>query len=139
MIEVVCGVIRNDAGKVLACRRGLQRHLGGLWEFPGGKVDDGETAEVALARELMEELGVSVEVGERLGAVVEWTDGQVSIRLTGYWCRISEGIPEALEHEELRWCHVCELEGLEWAEADVPLVIEISTFKLQVSTKRDAD
>ena len=94
---------------------------------------------MALARELREELGISVEVGERLVAVVEWTDGEVAIRLTGYWCEISEGEPVALEHEELRWCGVSELEGLEWAEADVPLVIEISNLKIQLSRKRDAD
>ncbi len=130
MTEVVCGVILDGDGKVLACRRGLDRHLGGLWEFPGGKIEEGEVPETALVRELKEELDVSVEVGERLMAVVEWTDGKVAIRLTGYWCRICHGEPVALEHEELRWCEVPGLEGLEWADADVPLVEEILNLKL---------
>lgn len=125
MNEVVCGVIRNRDGRILACKRGLDRHMGGLWEFPGGKVEAGEAPEAALARELQEELGISVEVGERLEAVVEWTDGKVSIRLTGYWCRVSEGEPVALEHEELRWCGISELGGLGWAEADLPFVREL--------------
>lgn len=125
MVEVVCGVIVDDEGRVLACRRSLGRHLGGLWEFPGGKVDAGESHGEALRRELQEELGVSVRLKGRLGPVVEWTDGEVSIRLSGYWCRLSEGLPRALEHEELRWCSVSELLGLEWAEADIPLVAEI--------------
>lgn len=130
MIEVVCGVISDDAGRVLACRRSLGRHLGGLWEFPGGKVDAGETHEEALRRELEEELGIIVSVGERLGAPVEWTDGDVSIRLTAFRCGILEGHAEALEHEEIRWCETHELAGLDWAKADVPLLAEISNSKL---------
>lgn len=125
MLEVVCGIIKNSSGQILACRRGLERHLGGLWEFPGGKVDDGEEPQAALARELLEELGIEVEIGERLDAVVDWSDGKVTIRLVGYWCEISDGDPVALEHEEIRWCEVCGLEELEWAEADLPLVEEL--------------
>jgi 8-oxo-dGTP diphosphatase len=130
MTEVVCGVIVDDSGKVLACRRSLDRHLGGLWEFPGGKVEAGENPEVALRRELLEELGITVEVGERLDAVVEWSDGAVTIRLTGFRCRIRSGDVRALEHAEIRWCGLDELAGLDWAEADVPLVVETLNFKL---------
>jgi len=130
MTEVVCGVIKDSEGRVLACRRGEGRHLAGLWEFPGGKVDREEGPEEALVRELEEELGISVEVGERLEAVVEWTDGKVSIRLTGYWCEISDAEPMALEHAEVRWCDVSELADLEWAEADLPLVAEILKSKI---------
>ncbi len=93
-------------------------------------MDEGETPEAALARELKEELGVSVAVGEMLETVVEWADGVVSIRLAGYWCLISEGEPVVLEHEEIRWCEVAELEGLEWAEADVPLLEEVTNLKI---------
>jgi len=125
MTEVVCGVIKDADGRILACRRGEGRHLAGLWEFPGGKVDAGESPEAALARELEEELGVAVDVGEKLAAVVEWTDGEVAIRLSAYWCRISEGEPVALEHEELRWCGISELGELGWAEADLPFVREL--------------
>lgn len=90
MLEVVCGIIENAEGKILACRRGLERHLGGLWEFPCGKIDAGETAEAALARELHEELGITVRVGKSLVATVEWTDGAVSIRLRGFSARSSK-------------------------------------------------
>ena len=115
---------------MLACRRGLTRHLGGLWEFPGGKVEDGEEPGKALARELLEELGISVEVGGQMDAVVEWTDGDISIRLTAFRCRIMDGEPVALEHEEIRWCEPGDLAALDWAEADVPLVAEILNPKL---------
>lgn len=125
MTEVVCGVIYDDAGRVLACRRSLGRHLGGLWEFPGGKVDEAETHEAALERELSEELSVLVTTGKRIHPVVEWTDGNVSIRLTAFFCRITEGKPVALEHEEIRWCAPGELAELDWAEADLPIVAEI--------------
>jgi len=125
MIEVVCGVIFDSLGKVLSCRRDLQRHLGGKWEFPGGKVHAGETPQDALLREIREELGIGVVVGEVLESVVEWTDGEVSICLTGFRCEITEGEPVALEHEEIRWCEISELRDLDWAEADVPLVDEL--------------
>ncbi len=139
MTEVVCGVILNADGKVLACQRGEGRHLAGFWEFPGGKVDAGEDARAALARELEEELGIVVRVGEKLDAVVEWSDGKVEIRLTGYLCKISVGNPVALEHAEIRWCEISEMRELEWAEADVPLVEEISKSELQLTSKAEAD
>ena len=125
MTEVVCGVIRDKNGKVLACRRAADRHLGGLWEFPGGKVEEGEDPREALARELSEELGIVVKVGDRFDAVVEWTDGVVRIRLSGYLCEIEEGKAEPLEHEEIRWCGRAELPGMDWAKADLPILDEL--------------
>lgn len=125
MTEVVCGVIRDKEGKVLVCRRAADRHLGGLWEFPGGKVEEGEDTREALARELSEELGIVVKVGDRFDAVVEWTDEVVRIRLSGFLCEILEGKAEPLEHEEIRWCEHGELPGLDWAKADLPILDEL--------------
>lgn len=125
MIEVVCGIIVGQSGKVLVCRRDFKRHLGGKWEFPGGKVNHGESASEALVREVEEELGITIVVKEVLGTVVEWADGDVSIRLRGFRCEIVGGEPVALEHEEIRWCEFSELRDLDWAEADVPLVDEL--------------
>jgi 8-oxo-dGTP diphosphatase len=70
MIDVVCGVVEDDAGNILVCRRPAGKHLGGLWEFPGGKIDPGETAASALIRELREELGIEVAPGQSLPEVV---------------------------------------------------------------------
>ncbi len=124
MIDVVCGVIRNPAGEFLACQRPAGKHLSGLWEFPGGKVDTGESPEAALVRELREELAVEVETGEALAPVV-WHYADRSIRLLPLYCRISQGEPRALEHAALRWCRPEEFHLLCWAEADVPVLREI--------------
>lgn len=128
MLNVVCGVIldgaSDESGRFLACQRPQGKHLGGLWEFPGGKVEDGEEPAQALARELREELGVGVAVGEALEPVA-WTDGNVSIRLLPYLCRITEGEPKALEHERLAWCATGDFDRLPWAPADVPVLEQL--------------
>ncbi|QTN31745.1 (deoxy)nucleoside triphosphate pyrophosphohydrolase [Akkermansiaceae bacterium] len=126
MLEVVCAVISDARGRILACRRGEGRHLGGLWEFPGGKVDAGESHSDALRRELQEELGIIVSVGNRLSAQVEWADGDVSIRLSAFHCKIIHGRAMALEHSEILWCDLSGLAALDWAEADLPILAEIS-------------
>lgn len=125
MIEVVCGVIRNPEGQYLACKRPVGKHLGGLWEFPGGKVDPGESPEQALVRELREELAVDVEVGPSLRPVT-WNYGGHEIRLRPFFCKIVGGELKAIEHEELRWCHPRDFPGLCWAEADIPVLHEIT-------------
>lgn len=124
MIDVVCGVIHDEAGQVLACRRPAHKHLGGLWEFPGGKVEPTETPATALARELLEELGVVVEVGEAMTAV-EWSYPSGMIRLMPYRCRITTGLPRPLEHAEVRWCPPDSLAALQWAAADLPILAEL--------------
>src|SRR6478609_3773220 len=124
MIEVVCGVIRNPEGRFLACLRPQGKHLGGLWEFPGGKVDPGESPESALVRELREELAVEVEVGLPLAPVI-WHYGSRVIRLSPFYCRITGGELQPIEHEKLLWCAPRNFGDLVWADADVPILGEI--------------
>ena len=124
MLEVVCGVIEDSEGRFLACLRPAGKHLGGLWEFPGGKIDPGESPDAALARELKEELAVDVEVGRALTPVV-WNYGEITIRLQPFICRIVSGELRALEHEELRWCVPGDFPHLPWADADIPILREI--------------
>lgn len=124
MIEVVCGVIRNDVGHVLACRRPRDKHLGGMWEFPGGKVEPGEPPHVALVRELREELGIEVEVGAALEPV-RWNYDRGPIRLSPFLCRIIHGLPRPLEHEQLHWCAPQDFPSLEWAAADLPVIEQL--------------
>ena len=130
MLDVVCGVIENEAGEFLACLRPPGKHLGGLWEFPGGKVESGESAEFALARELHEELGVEVEVGPGLGPVI-WTYAEQTIRLLPFRCRILSGTVKAIEHEDLCWCLPGNFGNLSWADADVPVLQQILALETQ--------
>lgn len=127
MLEVVCGVIENAAGEYLACLRPAGKHLGGQWEFPGGKVDAGESPAAALIRELMEELAVGVEVGEPLTPVI-WAYEDRVIQLSPFRCRIVSGELRAVEHEELRWCAAENFAELEWAAADLPILDEITAL-----------
>ena len=121
MIEVVCGVIEDGRGNFLACQRPQGKHLAGLWEFPGGKVDQGESPESALARELHEELGVRVDVGAAMEPVV-WAYGSKRIRLHPFRCRVIEGVPAAIEHQRILWCAPADFDSLNWAEADLPIL-----------------
>ncbi len=124
MIDVVCGVIEDGDGRFLACLRPVGKHLGGLWEFPGGKVDPGESPESALVRELREELAVDVEVGHPLAPVI-WHYEERTIRLLPFRCVIVSGELQAMEHEQLYWCLPGDFHDLRWADADVPVLREI--------------
>jgi len=124
MLQVVCGVIEDSEGRVLACQRPAGKHLGGMWEFPGGKIDPGESAADALVRELKEELAVDVEV-ERALTPVTWSYGEITIHLQPFMCRIIAGELQALEHEKLHWCGAGDYSQLSWAPADVPILCEI--------------
>jgi len=119
-------VIEDEAGRVLACQRPEGGHLGGLWEFPGGKVEPGESAAAALVRELLEELAVTVEPGETL-TPVEWDYGRGPIRLIPLRCRIRSGTVVLLEHAACRWCDRAAARQLVWAPADVPVLEQIWT------------
>ncbi len=122
-IDVVAGLVQDDRGRLLACRRPVGKHLGGKWEFPGGKVEAGETPAHALVRELREELEITVEPGETLTPVVH-DYGRGPIRLIPLLCTITAGVPHPHEHDEIRWCATAELEQLDLAAADLPILAE---------------
>jgi 8-oxo-dGTP diphosphatase len=108
-------------GRVLACERSRPPETAGLWEFPGGKVEPGETPEAALARECVEELGVRVEVGARVGADVPILHGRAVLRV--FAVRLLDGdLPRPLEHAALRWLGPDELDSVPWLPADRPIV-----------------
>ncbi|GAA5090786.1 (deoxy)nucleoside triphosphate pyrophosphohydrolase [Microbacterium yannicii] len=110
-------IMRN--GTVLCARRGPSGSLPGHWEFPGGKIERDETAKAALEREIAEELECTVDVGNELTTTVHKYDFGV-VTLTTFWCELLEGSPRLTEHAEVRWCSPSELEGLDWAPADIP-------------------
>jgi len=121
--DVVCAIIERDGKFLIARRPDDGRHLARKWEFPGGKVDPGESAIAALARELREELEVEVEIGERL-TPVEHRYPQLSLRLIAFRCRLTDGVPQAGAHEELRWIGIDEVADYDFPEADLPILAE---------------
>lgn len=119
-LDVVGAVIVND-GRVLAARRGPSGALPNMWEFPGGKVEFGESPQEALAREIREELCVNITVGEKvLSTTHEYDFGIVT--LTTFFCELSSGAPKITEHTALTWLSPDELSSVDWAPADVPAV-----------------
>lgn len=119
-IDVV-GAVIQDHGRVLCAQRGPKGALAGLWEFPGGKVEPGESARAALQREITEELRCDVEVGETITTTRYEYDFAI-VNLTTFWCTLVAGTPQLTEHAEVRWLRGPELGELEWAPADVPAV-----------------
>jgi 8-oxo-dGTP diphosphatase len=118
----VTAAIIEEGGRVFVARRGPGRHLSGKWEFPGGKVEPGETPQQALERELAEELGIACEVGEFLCAASY--DGPAhALELLAFRVRRGPGAIELREHVEARWVAPEELAGLDLPESD-RLVVE---------------
>ncbi|MBR4015364.1 MAG: (deoxy)nucleoside triphosphate pyrophosphohydrolase [Anaerotignum sp.] len=116
MIEVVAALIWQDQ-RFLACQRPAHKARGLLWEFVGGKVEAGETKEEALIRECREELAVTVEVG-RVFMEVTHTYPDVTVHLTLFHATVAEGEPQKLEHRDIRWITVEEVDEYAFCPAD---------------------
>lgn len=129
MIAVVAGLMVRD-GKLLIARRPEGKHMAGKWEFPGGKIEKGESPERALERELEEELGVRTETG-RIYHVIAHSYPDKDVLLLFYRSVLVEGEPHPVEEAEVRWIAPEELRRFDWAEADAPLVdrLEADTFR----------
>ena len=115
-----------DGGRVLACERAEPPEFAGRWEFPGGKVEIGESDTAALVRECAEELGVKVEIGDRIGGDIRLGHGWAVLRV--YSARLIDGEPRPLEHRELRWLRADELHTVDWLPADAPIVAALPDF-----------
>jgi 8-oxo-dGTP diphosphatase len=115
-MRVTAGIIEEN-GKVLIARRKPGKHMGGKWEFPGGKIEPGETPEESLARELEEELAVRARVGELLCRSFYEGDG-ISLELLVYRVSIVDGTPTLLEHQEIRWVLPADLLSYDLADSD---------------------
>lgn len=126
MLPVVVGAAILDGDppgcRVLVAERAEPRHLAGLWEFPGGKVEPGEGEVEALLRECKEELDVVIEARERLGGdlLLEGTRGPWVLKI--WTARIVSGEVRLVDHSDSRWLSADELDDVPWIEADAPLV-----------------
>ena len=122
-VDVVAALIW-EKDKFMICQRPATKARGLLWEFVGGKTEAGETMAQALIRECMEELDVKVSVGDLFMQVVhEYPD--ILIRLSLFHCTIADGVPKALEHNDIRWIHPCEIDQYDFCPADTDILKEI--------------
>ncbi len=117
----VVGAAILHQGTCLATRRGPQDRLAGKWEFPGGKLEPGETAVAALQREIKEELDLDIAVGEWLARGRTPLDGDREIYLDVFVCRWLDGTLTLRDHDDFKWCGPDALARLDWAAADVPI------------------
>ncbi|EGO8393313.1 (deoxy)nucleoside triphosphate pyrophosphohydrolase [Enterococcus faecalis] len=118
----VVGAIIVGNGKVLCCQRGPERALANLWEFPGGKIENGETKVQALERELQEELKIEVTIVKEEYAFCRYEYDFGFVNLTTFICYLESGEPQLTEHLQIKWLTPNELNQLEWAPADIPTV-----------------
>lgn len=117
----VTGAVFIRDNKILAAQRGAEKSLGGYWEFPGGKIEPGETAKESLEREIREELQCTAIVGEFLTTTdYEYPFGTIS--LSTFLCELGDEEPSLTEHQDIRWVAPEDLKSLEWAPADIPAV-----------------
>lgn len=128
-IRVVAAVVVRADGKILCARRGNAKNpcVAWKWEFPGGKIDAGETAAAALARELLEEMDFPVVVGEKITTVCH-AYPNCEIEMDAFFCVPANADAQFVlrEHVEARWLTASELSVLDWAAADLPIVEKLS-------------
>ena len=132
-IEVVAAVIRDDEGRIFATQRGYGEWKD-WWEFPGGKIEPGESREQALRREIREELAADIEVGELL-RTIDYDYPQFHLTMHCFKCRLKEQSPMTneqssytlLEHEAAKWLAPNELPSVRWLPADIELIEELKS------------
>ena len=127
-IKVVAAVIR-EGDKIFATQRGYGIYKD-WWEFPGGKIEPGEAPEVALTREIREELATEIYVDQYL-MIVEYDYPEFHLSMDCFWCRIKEGSLTLLEHEAAKWLPLDDLRQVNWLPADLLVVEEIERTQVQ--------
>ena len=124
-IRVVAAVIRSE-DKIFATARGYGEFKG-QWEFPGGKIESGETPQEALVREIQEELDVKIEIGDLIDTI-EYDYSSFHLSMDCFWCNVTEGEITLKEAEDARWLSKDELYSVDWLPADMELIEKLELF-----------
>jgi len=117
-------VIWNEQGQILIDRRRPEGLLGGLWEFPGGKIEPGETVEECIKREIQEELGIDIAVGDRL-ITIDHAYSHFRVTLTVHHCRHLAGVPQPIESDEIRWVTLDEIDQFPFPKANTQIIVAL--------------
>ncbi len=126
IVNVVAAIICDDYDKktkIFATQRGYGDYKDG-WEFPGGKIEEGETPEQALVREIREELGAEIEVHDLLD-VIDYDYEKFHLHMSCYWATVKEGKLQLLEHEAAKWLNRDQLYSVDWLPADIAIIEKI--------------
>ena len=123
-IEVVAAIIHDADGHIFATQRGFG-DFKDFWEFPGGKMEPGESPEQALKREIWEELETRIVI-ERFVRTIEWDYPQFHLTMHCFWCRVESGALTLKEHEAARWLSTNQLDSVNWLPADLQLIKHLS-------------
>jgi len=119
--QIGVAVIYDSQGKILIDRRQQGGEMGGLWEFPGGKIEAGETIEECIQREIKEELAIEIRVGERL-TTIEHTYDTFQVTLYVHDCQYVSGTPQTIECEEIHWVDPAQMEQYQFPQANLQII-----------------
>lgn len=124
-VKIGAAIILDKEGRLLICQRPLGKHLALLWEFPGGKIEVGETAEQCVIRECKEELDANIEVCAKYGETSHLYEN-TAVHIEFFICRITKGEPFNKEHPQIKWVNVKELANYEFCPADKEIIEKLS-------------
>ncbi|WP_286856462.1 MULTISPECIES: (deoxy)nucleoside triphosphate pyrophosphohydrolase [Sphingobacterium] len=130
MLQVTCAIIEH-ANKILICQRSASMKLPLKWEFPGGKIETGESKEDCLRREIKEELNIDITIRKTL-MMVEHQYADISLQLYPFVCSLQSGEVKALEHAQEIWVAIDQLLSYDWAEADLSIVNEYIAYATSI-------
>lgn len=126
MVIPVTAAIISRANKILIARRSSNKHLAGYWEFPGGKIEEGETPETCLIREILEELEIIITV-DSFCMETEHQYEKVTILLKAYFCTFISGEINLIDHDKIEWTQLDKLHEFTFAPADIPIVNRLTS------------
>jgi 8-oxo-dGTP diphosphatase len=125
--QIGVAVIWNQTGQILIDRRKVGGTMGGLWEFPGGKIEPGETVEACIEREIQEELAIEITVGKQLISI-DHTYPTFHLTLTVHHCQHISGIPQPIESEEIRWVNIGDLNNYQFPAANIAIINALKDY-----------